>query len=304
MVEGGHYTLGPVAEREGGGERDGVEVVDVPTVGSWCARTSETTQLCFALAAAEVHRLRAAGRAADVGVMVGDLAIPAGTRQPGGAWALPPSYLAILRDNELSPDDVVVWGEAYARNQGKRRLLDEARARHPSAAATYAAFGWALLHDAEGIRLASDASLEWDGDVRTATLTRGAAPLCPLVFAGLKRAIFNSGYARHIAIYARADDAWIDAKLRAAAVTVAQLRPGGAGEQIDWIVLTPGNAPAENTWCPADLVAPGERAWSEFLAAVAHHHPGTSELETPCPTATNSPPSTCGVTKTTSLCSG
>lgn len=295
MVEGGHYTL---ASRACNGE----EVIDVPGSGPFWAATTETTRRCIALAAEEVHRVRASGCAAHVGLMVGDLAVPSGQRQTGGGWAIPGSYRVILREHDLSVDDVVVWGEAYCRNQGKRRLLDEARRRHASAEQTYAAWGWALLRDAEGIRLASDSSLDWDGDVRAAVLTRGVTPLCPLVFAGLKRAIFQAGYARHVAIYARADDAWIDVKLRAAAATVAQLRLGAVGEQVDRILVGPAGT-GESTWSAADLVAPGERTWSDFLAEVREHHPGASELENPClPMAPSSPPA-CGATKTPSPCS-
>ena len=299
MVEGGHFTLR--ADRSGGGEG---ELVRVPGAGLWWAGTSDTTRLCFALAAEQVRDLRVRGQRARLGLMVGDLAVPAGSRPVGGAWAVPPSYRAILAANGLDRGEVTVWGEAYTRNQGKRRLLDEARHRFPHAAQTYAAWGWALLHDDDGIRLASDASLDWDGDVRAAVLTRGIAPLCPLVFAGLKRAIFQAGYARHVAIYARADDPWIDVKLRAAAAAVAQLRLGDVGEQIDRIVLSAASPPTETRWLPADLVAAGERPWPEFLGEVRLHHPGTSELEPACPPMAPSSPPACGATKTTSPCSG
>jgi hypothetical protein len=198
---------------------------------------------------------------------------------------------------------VVVWGESYCRNQGKRRLLDEARRRHPSARETYASWGWALLHDPTGILLVSDASLEWDGDVRAAVLTRGPAPLCPLVFAGLRRAVFQAGYARHQAIYARADDPWIDVKLRAAATTVAQLRLGDVGEQVDRILLGPGHEQV-SAWSTADLVSPGERAWPDFLDEVRAHHPGASELEIPCPPTAPSPPPARRSPRTTSPSSG
>lgn len=300
LVEGGHFTL--VALRPDGG--DG-EPLAVPGGGSWWAGTTETTRLCLARAVEEARRVRELGRPARVGLMVGDLALPAGCRPAGGAWALPESYRAIVAAGGLAAEDVIVWGEAYARNQGKRRLLDEARRRHPDPRATYAAWGWALLHDTEGIRLASDASLDWEGDVRAAVLTRGRSPLCPLVFAGLKRAIFQAGFARHVAIYARADDPWIDVKLRAAAAVVAQLRRGAVGEQIDWILSTADSSPSVATWSAPDLVAAGERDWHEFLAEVREHHPGLSdpsELENPCPLTVT--PSPCGAPKTTSLCSG
>lgn len=299
LVEGGHFTLAARPADVGGGEP-----VDVPGAGRWWAGTTETTRLCLALAIEEARRLRATGSTARIGLMVGDLALPAGGRPAGGAWALPPSYRAMLADAGLDPGEVLVWGEAYARNQGKRRLLDEARHRHPDGRKTYAAWGWALLHDPSGIHLASDASLDWDGDVRAAILTRGISPLCPLVFAGLKRAIFQAGYARHVAIYARADDPWIDVKLRSAAAAVAQLRLGAVGEQVDRIVLSPGSVPAEIAWGPGDLVAAGERDWSDFLAEVREHHPGASELETPCPTTAPSSRPACGATKTTFPCSG
>ena len=299
MVEAGHYTL--VARGT-----EAHEAVDVPGAGRWWGTTTDTTRLTLALAAAEVRRVREAGRWARVGLMVGDLALRSGARPLGGPWALPESYRSILVAHGLDdPDDVVVWGEASVRNLGKRRLLDVARHRHGSGAATYAAWGWALLHDADGIRLASDASLEWEGDVRAAVLTRGLTALCPLVFAGLKEAIFRAGYGRHVAIYARADDAWIDVKLRAAAAAVAQLRLGAVGEQVDRILV--GAASTDTTWSAAELVVPGELDWPDFLAAVRAHHPGVSELENPCPPTTPRPlppTSACGAMKTTSPCSG
>lgn len=299
MVEAGHYTL-----HSRGSEAD-TEAVDVPGAGAWRAATSDTTRASFARAADEVVRLRACGEAARLGMMVGDLALAGGARPAGAAWALPQSYRAILSSRGLSDADVNVWGEAACRNLGRRRLLDAARHRHASAPLSYAAWGWALLWDADGIRLASDASLEWDGDVRAAVLTRGVAALCPLVFAGLKEAIFRAGYRRHVAIYARADDPWIDVKLRAAAAAVAQLRLGNVGDQVDRILV--GTGWTDATWSPADLVAPGELEWPDFLAEVRAHHPGASELETPCPSnppLPNRPFSACGATKTTSLCSG
>jgi hypothetical protein len=296
LVEGGHFTL--AARATGAGEP-----VDVPGLGRWWAGTTETTRLCLALAAAEVRGLRASGRDARLGLMVGDLALPAGRRPVGGAWALPESYRAILPEHGLAAGEIVVWGEAYCRNHGKR-LLDEARHRHAIGRASYAAWGWALLHDAGGIHLASDASLDWDGDLRAAVLTRGISPLCPLVFAGLKRVIFQAGYTRHVAIYARADDPWIDVKLRSAAAAVAQLRLGVVGEQVDRILLSPGSTPAETCWIPSDLVAAGERDWPDFLAGVRTHLPGATELESPCPTTAPSSPLPCGATRARSPCSG
>lgn len=310
MVEAGHYTL---SSRGNDAE---TEAVDVPGAGRWRGATSETTRRCFALAAEEVRRLRAAGSPARLGLMVGDLALPGGSRPTGASWAVPGSYRALLVERGLDADaDVDVWGEAACRNLGRRRLLDVARHRNVPGAASYAAWGWALLRDADGIRLASDASLEWDGDVRAAVLTRGLAALCPLVFAGLKEAIFRADYRRHIAIYARADDPWIDVKLRAAAATVAQLRLGTVGEQMDRILA--GSGWTDATWSAADLVAPGELDWPDFLAAVRSHHPGVIDLasalpntapETACPPSAprpaSRPTSACGATKTTSPCSG
>jgi hypothetical protein len=270
LVEGGHYAL---ARGSGG------EVIDVPGVGAASALTTDTTRETFARAADLVRTLRARGVGAELGLMVGDLALPSGARPAGGVWALPPSYRALLGDLPAPR----VWGEAYARNQGKRRLLDEA---DPDAEATYTAQGWALLRDGEHLLLASDASLEWEGDVRAAVLGRGRSPLCPLVFAGLKRAIFQAGFQSHVAVYAAADDAWIDAKLRAAAAAFAQLYRGVSGPQVD-LIRYDGD-PRVRRWDPAELRAPGELAWAEFLAEVRRHHPGAHPLEAPCPT-TSSP---------------
>jgi len=277
-------------------------VIDVPGMGRWWAETSETTRRCVAAAAEEVQSLRAVGTVARLGLMVGDLALPAGKRASGAAWGLPATYQAVLREHDLSAADVVIWGEAACRNLGRRRLLDAARHRYASGRASYATWGWALLRAGDGIRLVSDASLDWDGDVRAAVLTRGPAALCPLVFAGLKEAIFRAGFSRHVAIYARADDPWIDVKLRAAAAAVAQLRLGDVGEQVDRILV--GTGLAASTWSAADLVAPGERAWADFLAEVREHSPGASELENPCPPMAPSSQTACGATKTTSPCSG
>ena len=299
LVEAGHFTISARPFDGITGER-----LDVPGIGGMTAGTTDTTRQCFALAVAEVRALRAQGTDARLGLMVGDLALPAGHRVPGEEWALPLSYVEILDAAGLDPADVLVWGEAYARNQGKRRLLDEARRRHAGGRTSYAQFGWALLHDADGLRLASDASLEWDGDVRAAALTRGNAPLCPLVFAGLKRAIFQAGFTRHVAIYARADDPWIDLKLRAAAAIVAQLRLGAVGEQVDRIVSSPSSPPAQCVWTAADLVAPGERTWPEFHAAVRAHHPRSVELEFPCRPTDHPHLLNCLGTKTNLVCSG
>ncbi|MFZ5477576.1 MAG: hypothetical protein ACOZNI_12440 [Myxococcota bacterium] len=289
MFEGGHFTL---AARAGVGEP-----VPTPDAGAACALTTDTTRRCFAIAVDAARAARARGERAGIGLMVGDLALA--SRPRGGAWAIPPSYRAVLADAGLAETDVVVWGEAYARNQGKRRLLDAARALDPRE--TYTRQGWALFAGGDGaVHLASDASIEWGDDARGAVLARGATPLCPLVFAGLKRAVFQAGWAAHVAVYALADDPWIDVKLRAGAVAVAQLRGGRVGMQEDWLIAADA-APRARRWAADELVAPGERAWDAFVAEVAHAHPGLTPLED---TWRASPTPPCGATSATSRCSG
>lgn len=292
LVEGGHYTLWP--------DSAGGELVEVPRHGGWSARVTPTTRSCFERACHEVREARKAGLRADVGLMVGDLALPAGARDAPTAWALPASYREVVRDADLDVADVRIWGEAFARNQGKRRLLDDARHRGLLGADTYAAYGWALLDDGGVTRLASDASLDWDDEVRTAALARGVAPLCPLVLAGLKRAIFRCGYASHVAIYAYEDDTAIAIKLRAAAAIVAQLWHG-AGVQIDRLGLA--GEFTTHVWDLGELVAPGARTWAAFLAEVRAMFPAAVPLEEACPTPSQTSPS-CLAGKTNSPCLG
>lgn len=292
LVEGGHYTLCPA----GDGER-----VDVPGFGTWVANATDTTRRCFALACDEVRALRTAGARASVGLMIGDLALPPERRPPAGSWALPPSYSGLLADHGLAVDDVRIWGEAYARNQGKRRLLDAARGLGRPGRETYLSSGWALFYDEGVTRLASDAALDWDGELRSAALARGTAPLCPLVFAGSKRAIFQAGFGTHVAIYAYADDAYIDVKLRAGAAAVAQLWRHPVGAQIDRLVV--GATVTTSAWPRDELVAPGESDWPAFLAAVRSIHRHAIPLEEACPTPAAPPPS-CPPGKTNSHCSG
>ncbi|MFZ5479261.1 MAG: hypothetical protein ACOZNI_21025 [Myxococcota bacterium] len=289
LFEGGHFTL---AARAGVGEP-----VSLPDGGAACALTTDTTRCCFATAVDAALAARARGERAGIGLMVGDLALT--SRHPGGAWAVPPSYRAVLADAGLAEADVVVWGEAYARNQGKRRLLDAARTRDPHE--SYARQGWALFVGGDGAtHLVSDASLEWGDDTRGAVLARGATPLCPLVFAGLKRAVFQAGWSAHVAVYSLADDPWIDVKLRAGAFAVAQLRGGRVGGQQDWLIGAAA-APRVRCWVAEELVAPGERGWDAFIAEVAHAHPGLVPLED---TWRASPTPPCGATSATSRCSG
>ncbi len=189
LVEGGHYTL-----TRGAADDIAGETVVLPDGSSWSAGTTETTQWSFAAAIDAARAARSVGRTARIGLLVGDIALPPGERPVGGAWALPASYRSLLEAAGMTDADVWVIGEAYARNQGKRRLLDEVKGRR-SPEQTYAEEGWALLTDGKELRLASDASLAWGGGVRSALLLRGAAPMCPLVLAGLKRAIFQAGCA-------------------------------------------------------------------------------------------------------------
>jgi hypothetical protein len=272
LIEGGHYTLA-------GRPLDAVEPIVLPDGRAYGAATTGSTRVCFAEAVREVVARRAAGGVADVGLLVGDLDVPGGTRPIAGAWALPPSYREILSAAGLAPADVVVWGEAYARNQGKRRLLDAALDRAVCPRLTYSASGWALMsHPDGGIHLASDASLDWGGEQRAAVLTRGTAALCPLVFAGLSRAIGQAGYRRHVAIYALADDGWIDVKLQAGATAAAQLASGDVPEPVHRLYFADGRATVR-AFDPSELVAPGERSWDGFLNAVGRASPDLRPLD-------------------------
>ena len=268
LVEGGHYSIGATPSADG-------ELLELPDGRRCTAMTTESTQACFATAAREALRLRAHGTPARIGLLVGDLALPGESRPSAGSWALPPSYRTILAEAGLTPEDVSIYGEAYARNQGKRRLLDEVLARSEPPEETYRREGWALFHgDRDEICIASDASLDWEGDVRVAMLARGPTPLCPLIFAGLRRAVFQAGFGIHWAVYAIADDHLIDRKLRAAAAAVAQLRGGRVGAQKDTLFLASQAQPAlQRTWELDELVAPGERPWSTFVECVRAHHP-------------------------------
>lgn len=269
LVDGGHFTLTrPVT---------GSAHVTAPDGEQWGAAITDTTCASLEEAAREVQYLRAAGGPATLALMVGDLVVPPGRRHRGGAWAIPAAYLEILQSLGVDPDEVVVLGEAYCRNQGKRRVLDEARTRAADPERTYAEQGWALLADATGLRLVSDASLDWDADVKSVALTSGAAPLCPLVFAGLKRWIFRRGFTRHVAVYALADDPWIDAKLRGAATALAQLWQGPVGEQIHRVRWA--DVPRVERVERADVVSPGELSWDEFYAQAKRAHPGLCRVE-------------------------
>lgn len=269
LVDGGHFTLAPPG---GLGE-----AVTDPAGARWSAGSTETTGACFAEAARLVQERRRAGDAAQLALLVGDLVVPAGERHEGGSWALPPSYLDLLRAAALGPEDVVVLGEAYCRNQGKRRVLDAARANAADPERTYAEQGWALLADDHGLRLVSDASLDWDADVRSVALTRGAAPLCPLVFAGLKRWAFQRGYAAHVAVYALADDGWIDQKLRGGATALTQLWPGPVGAQVHRLLWA--DAFVDDEIDRAELLAPGELPWGAFFERAQRVHPGLCRVE-------------------------
>ena len=271
LVEGGHYTLavGPQSEEQG-------EPIVLPDDRCCTALTTPTTRRCFEAAVAEVRLFREQGIPATVGLLVGDLALPAESRPPGGPWALPMSYLEILKAARVAPEEVRVYGEAYARNQGKRRLLDLAFARRIPPEKSYRDQGWAFFRSdgVDQLCMASDASLDWEGEVRAAMLLRGRTPLCPLVFAGLKRAIFQAGFRTHWAFYAVADDHIIDRKLCAAAATITQLRAGRVGLQMDSLFLSSVEAPAlKRSWHVDELVAPGERTWPEFVDAVRAYHP-------------------------------
>lgn len=280
LIEGGHYTIAPM--RGGTLAEPSVEgeVLSTPAGVACEAKTTPSTRACFAAAVEATLQLRARGFGAELGLLVGDLALPPGARPMGGTWALPASYRAILASAALAPDCVRVYGEAYARNQGKRRLLDEELARLRPAVDTYGSQGWALFRgEREEICLASDASLDWEGDVRVAMLARGPAPLCPLVFAGLKRAIFRAGFRAHVAYYAVADDALIDRKLRAAAAAAAQLTGGRVGLQASRLFLASLEAPAVAiSWTATELTTPGELPFPQFVEAVRAHHPGAEPL--------------------------
>ncbi len=295
LVDGGHYTLLPLGYT---GER-----VALPDGTSWVAGTTPGTRASWAEAVAQVVARRGRGEPARLALMVGDLALPPGSRPRGGPWAIPPSYLVALGD--LDPEDVVVLGEAFCRNQGKRRLLDPVRDRGAPPERTYEQQGWALLADGSGLRLVSDASLDFDGDLRVVALTRGSAPLCPLVFAGLTRWAFRSGYTAHVAVYALCDDPHIDIKLRAGATAAAQLLGGAIGPQAHRIAWSEGQSFVEDRFDPADLVGPGQRDWIEFYELARRAHPGLCRIEE----ATWSPPSAtlkaCGTSGSpSSPCSG
>jgi hypothetical protein len=286
MVEGGHFTVA------GSGASN--ESVVCPDGSVWHALTSASTRACFRDAIREARALGESGIVAQVGLLVGDLALPGGERPVGGLWAVPPSYRSIANEEGFDLDGLRVWGEAYARNQGKRRLLDEVLHRDPDPQQTYAQFGWALVRDEDGgLSIASDASLEWDTDIRAAALTRGPAPLCPLVFAGLKRAIHQAGFRTHVALYALEDDCWIEAKLRAGATAFAQLNGGRAPLHVQRVRFASGQLHEEI--CDArELVAPGQLDWTAFVRDLERLLPGRSPYhrsdKTWQPTATEPAP--------------
>jgi hypothetical protein len=290
LIDAGHYTLRARAPSG--------EPIQPPGGWSWVAATTDTTRGCFEAGVCEIELRRSRGERADLALMIGDLALPAGHREMG-PWMIPGSYREILAAHGLEPACVRILGEAYCRNQGKRRLLDEVRTRGLSPEQTYAEQGWALLADAIGLRLVSDASLEWDGDLKVVALTRGSdVPLCPLVFAGLKRWVFRQGYTEHTAIYALADDPYVDVKLRAAATAVVQLQGGRAGEQIHRLLEG-----IEERFSPQELVGPGAMGWSRFFSRAQGAHPGLCRIEEAewSPLAERA----CGTRgKTSSRCSG
>ncbi len=294
LVDGGHYTL----------YRAGTpgEPVVLPDGRSWTAATTPTTRAMFRAAAHEVVARRAAGDRADLALLVGDLALPAGERS-AGAWGLPPSYREELAGVGLAAEEVVVLGEAFCRNQGKRRLLDDVRRAGAAPERTYETQGWALVADPVGLRLVSDVSLDWDAEVKAVALTRGTTPLCPLVFAGLKRWAFTRGYAEHVAIYALTDDAYIDSKLRAGATAAAQLLGGRVGPQVHHVCWEDGEFPVERL-LPDELVAPGERPWAEFWARAQVLHPGLCRIEEATWTARPRRASGCETGSPSSPCSG
>jgi hypothetical protein len=265
LIDAGHYTLWPMKQ---GGER-----ISLPDGDTWAAATAYTTRACFEAGVCELTLRRRQGESAALALMVGDLGLPAGRREMG-PWMIPGSYREILAQHGLLPDEVKVLGEAFCRNQGKRRLLDEARARAASPEQTYTEQGWALLADEVGLKLVSDASLQWEGDLKAVALTRGSdVPLCPLVFAGLKRWAFRQGYTEHVAIYALADDPYIDVKLRAAAAATAQLQ-GRAGEQLHRLIEG-----IEERFTQLELVEPGSMSWSRFWSRARALHPGLCRVE-------------------------
>jgi hypothetical protein len=272
LIEGGHYTLADARVAAG-------DLVNLPGGQRYAAPMTPTTIRCFAEAARQVALLRATGTGAAVGLMVGDLGVPAGQRPPGGAWAIPETYRRVLTAHGLGTRDVHVWGEAYARNQGKRRILDESVRLHPSPRRTYERYGWALMVGEDGgIRLVSDASLDWDGAAKCAVLTRGDSPLCPLVFAGLRRAVMQAGFRTHVAVYALDDDGWIDVKLRAGAVAAAQLTRGSLPDQVLRVSFAE-IPPREERWYARDLLCAGEAPWEEFLKMVLRVLPDSRPLD-------------------------
>jgi hypothetical protein len=266
LIDAGHYTLHP--------GYPGGEPLQGPAGGSWVAATRDTTRACFEAGLLELERRRGRGERADLALLVGDLALPAGCRE-AGAWMIPGSYRDILAAHGLGPEDVRILGESFCRNQGKRRLLDEARARGQNPEQTYTEHGWALLADAVGLKLVSDFTLEWEGALKAVALTRGTdVPLCPLIFAGLKRWLFRQGYTEHLAIYALADDPYVDVKLRGAAAATAQLQNGRAGEQVHRLLEG-----IEERFEPSELVAPGSMSWSRFFSRARGLHPGLCRIE-------------------------
>ena len=299
LVEGGHFTLTR-------GEWPGAERVVLPDGTPWTAPTTDTTRACFSRAIDEALALRARGVDANVGLMVGDLAIPAGLRPKEGPWALPASYRELLAAAALPADAVVIWGEAYARNQGKRRLLDDVLRRMPSPEQTYRDHGWALMATEDAtLCLVSDHSLDWDGDMRAAVLARGSTPLCPLVFAGLRRAAWQAGYGEFVAIYSPADDAEIEIKLRSACAAFCQLS-GHALDQENRLHLTSEFCDRQR-YPASELDSPGILDWEQFVAGARAWRPDLRPLNALerewLRKERQRDPRTCGTTGA-SLCSG
>lgn len=254
MVDGGHFDIRP---RPPGTPLEG------PT-GTVFARLTDTALGCFRAAVVECLELRGLGVEADVGVLIGDLAV-AGAHRPRGVASLPPAYLGILDGAGLDPEEVLIWSEASARNLGKK-LVDRAKKRFLDPQDSYRRWGWSFVRDERGtLGLVSDASLDWADGMPLSILTRGGRALCPCIVMGHKERIARAGYTEHLGLYGFPDDGYIERKLYAAAAAHAALGRDQLDAHVHGIRYTPDGPSFKTTFVPEDFVEPGQLPFDEFV---------------------------------------
>lgn len=286
LVDAGHYPI--CLPADGVGETVGA--IDQPIV----ARTTAASLRTFAAGAARVRALHDAGVPATLGVLVGDLAVPAAAR-PRGVDGLPPSYRAVANAHGLLPEAIALRSEASARNRGKK-LVDRARHGYAGAEATYRHRGWAFCTDGNTLAVATDRTLEGNEGLVMCILVRGDRALCPAILLGHQQLIARDGFTEHEAIYSSVDDPHIARKLWASTHALGAIAPDLEQLVAHTHIIESDERGSMRTvhYTGARLHAPGELPYRTFAADLTSAAPGWSLPDTVRDLAVRSAGSGCG----------